>query len=80
MLCFIVIITDKATLSFTAVAEQDPDVHLSQRKRYSLRELLVATNNFSNKNILGRGGFGKVYKGLLVEVVRGWEGSSMHLS
>jgi len=54
-------------VSFTAVAEQDPDVHLSQLKRYSLRELLVATNNFSNKNILGRGGFGKVYKGRLAD-------------
>jgi len=54
-------------VSFTTVAEQDPDVHLSQLKRYSLRELLVSTNNFSNKNIIGRGGFGKVYKGRLAD-------------
>lgn len=30
-----------------------------------MRELQVATDSFSNKNILGRGGFGKVYRGRL---------------
>lgn len=34
-------------------------------KRFSLHELQVATDSFSNKNILGRGGFGEVYKGCL---------------
>ena len=32
-----------------------------------MRELQVATDNFSNKHILGRGGFGKVYKGRLAD-------------
>ncbi|XWS39695.1 hypothetical protein CRYUN_Cryun18bG0077000 [Craigia yunnanensis] len=52
---------------FDVPAEEDPEVHLGQLKRFSLRELLVASDNFSNKNILGRGGFGKVYKGHLAD-------------
>lgn len=34
-------------------------------KRYSLKELRAATSHFNSKNILGRGGFGIVYKGCL---------------
>ncbi|KAF8409075.1 hypothetical protein HHK36_005147 [Tetracentron sinense] len=34
-------------------------------KRFSFRELQIATENFSSKNILGQGGFGVVYKGCL---------------
>ncbi|KAM7478944.1 hypothetical protein LguiA_027157 [Lonicera macranthoides] len=52
---------------FDVPAEEDPEVHLGQLKRFSLRDLLVATDNFSNRNILGKGGFGKVYKGRLAD-------------
>ncbi|KAK8940322.1 putative LRR receptor-like serine/threonine-protein kinase [Platanthera guangdongensis] len=38
---------------------------MGQLKRFSYREMQVATNNFSSKNILGQGGFGVVYKGRL---------------
>lgn len=54
-------------LLLPGAAEEDPEVHLGQLKRFSLRELQVATDGFSNKNILGRGGFGKVYKGRLAD-------------
>ncbi|XP_047335062.1 L-type lectin-domain containing receptor kinase IV.1-like [Impatiens glandulifera] len=33
--------------------------------RFKYRDLYFATNGFSDKELLGRGGFGKVYKGIL---------------
>ncbi|XP_031500185.1 protein NSP-INTERACTING KINASE 3 isoform X2 [Nymphaea colorata] len=51
---------------FFDVNEQyDPEFCLGHLKRFSFRELRIATGDFSSKNILGRGGFGIVYKGCL---------------
>ncbi|XP_028764977.1 protein NSP-INTERACTING KINASE 1 isoform X1 [Neltuma alba] len=41
------------------------EVYLGNLKRFQFRELQIATHNFSSKNILGKGGFGNVYKGVL---------------
>lgn len=38
---------------------------LGNLRRFQFRELQIATHNFSSKNILGKGGFGNVYKGYL---------------
>ncbi|XP_027157426.1 L-type lectin-domain containing receptor kinase IX.1 [Coffea eugenioides] len=37
-------------------------------KRFSFKDLASATNNFSNERKLGEGGFGKVYKGELIDL------------
>ncbi|KAG6758995.1 hypothetical protein POTOM_035458 [Populus tomentosa] len=51
---------------FFDVNEQyDPEVCLGHLRRYTFKELRSATDHFSSKNILGRGGFGIVYKGCL---------------
>lgn len=45
--------------------QYDPEVCLGHLRRYTFKELRAATDHFNPKNILGRGGFGIVYKGCL---------------
>ncbi|KAG6394507.1 hypothetical protein SASPL_145095 [Salvia splendens] len=45
--------------------EVDRRIEFGQLKRFAWRELQIATDSFSEKNVLGQGGFGKVYKGVL---------------
>ncbi|XP_060191929.1 protein NSP-INTERACTING KINASE 1-like isoform X1 [Lycium barbarum] len=41
------------------------EVSLGNLRRFQFKDLQIATKNFSSKNILGKGGFGHVYKGHL---------------
>ncbi|MCL7044859.1 hypothetical protein MKW94_017833 [Papaver nudicaule] len=47
--------------------EVDRRIAFGQLKQFAWRELQVATDGFSEKNVLGQGGFGKVYKGVLAD-------------
>lgn len=46
-------------------AQSDPGGVNNSRSWFTYEELLQATNGFSTKNLLGEGGFGCVYKGVL---------------
>ncbi|ESR62769.1 hypothetical protein CICLE_v10014603mg [Citrus x clementina] len=55
----------RSRLLFTSYVQQDYEFDVGHLKRFSFRELQIATGNFSPKNILGQGGYGVVYKGCL---------------
>ncbi|KAI4339615.1 hypothetical protein MLD38_024533 [Melastoma candidum] len=53
------------TILFDDNDQYDEETSLGNLRRFWFRELKVATGNFKSKNILGKGGFGNVYKGVL---------------
>lgn len=57
---------DNLTTYMINFSEQHREqVSLGNLRRFQFKELQIATKNFSSKNILGKGGFGNVYKGYL---------------
>ncbi|XP_047154576.1 probable LRR receptor-like serine/threonine-protein kinase At5g45780 isoform X2 [Vigna umbellata] len=55
----------RSNILYTSYVEQDCEFDIGHLKRFSFRELQIATGSFNSKNILGQGGFGVVYKGCL---------------
>lgn len=41
------------------------EICIGNLRKFQFRELQIATDNFSSKNMIGKGGFGNVYKGYL---------------
>ncbi|XP_051118406.1 probable LRR receptor-like serine/threonine-protein kinase At5g63710 [Andrographis paniculata] len=50
--------------------EDESKILLGQIRRFSFREMQLATGNFNESAIIGQGGYGKVYKGILVDNTR----------
>ncbi|KAK8608153.1 hypothetical protein V6N13_023584 [Hibiscus sabdariffa] len=55
----------RSRILLLSYVQQDYDFEIGHLKRFSYRELQIATGNFNPQNILGQGGYGVVYKGRL---------------
>lgn len=53
------------TLNFVIDVQEEDLIRLGNLRSFTFKELQLATDNFSSKNILGAGGFGNVYRGKL---------------
>ncbi|KAF8404608.1 hypothetical protein HHK36_009495 [Tetracentron sinense] len=57
----------KGEVFVDVAGEDDRRIEFGQLKRFAWREIQLATDSFCEKNVLGQGGFGKVYKGVLAD-------------
>ncbi|CAF1707363.1 unnamed protein product, partial [Brassica napus] len=55
----------KNDIFFDVAGEDDRKISFGQLKRFSLREVQLATDSFNESKLIGQGGFGKVYRGML---------------
>lgn len=51
--------------SFARSVSQHTTIELSAAQVFTYKQLQVATNNFNEVNMIGRGGFGSVFRGVL---------------
>ncbi|CAI9765513.1 unnamed protein product [Fraxinus pennsylvanica] len=57
--------TTRSESSSAMSASTDGLGNIGWGRRYSLKDLEIATNRFSNDNVIGEGGYGIVYRGVL---------------
>ncbi|KAL7090473.1 hypothetical protein ACP275_12G043100 [Erythranthe tilingii] len=60
----------KQDIFVDVAGEDERKISFGQIRRFSFREMQLSTDNFSESNIIGQGGYGKVYRGVLVDNTR----------